>query len=181
MTTDKYALGYMKHIYNPLFSKTAEEISSVLEIGVNQGESILEWRNQFPNAKIYGVDINTTPLTTSTVEGILILESTDAYSTKTVENLRFISPSGYDIIIDDGSHAANHQEFFVAHYLDLLSENGTLIVEDIIYPGVTQTLINKIDPNKYDVSVYDMRSKQLDPTLNERWKSGLDVVVVTKR
>ena len=58
MTTDKFALGYMKHIYGPMFKDTADSITSVLEVGTAEGDSLLEWRARFSNATVYGVDVH---------------------------------------------------------------------------------------------------------------------------
>lgn len=181
MTTDKFALGYMKHIYGPLFKENFEKINSVLEVGTAAGDSLLEWRARFPNATIYGVDVNTVTTKDPDTSRLVFVGNVDAYSLSTVERLRELNPNGYDIIIDDGSHAAQHQEFFVEHYLGLLSDTGILIVEDIIFAGVTNKLLDKIDSTAYTVEVHDMRNKQLDAALNARWQTGLDVIVASKK
>jgi CMP-N-acetylneuraminic acid synthetase len=54
----------------------------------------------------------------------------DAYNTDTISMLK--QKHGlFDIIIDDGSHAWEHQDFFLRNYNQLLSENGVLYCEDI--------------------------------------------------
>lgn len=181
MTTDKFALGYMLHIYEPLFAERRDTIKTVLEVGALHGESLLEWRRQLPGATIYGLDINQVDTRDPNKSNFVFIGGTNAYIPETVKRLKELNPSGYDLIIDDGSHTAEHQEFFVDNYLDLLSDTGILIVEDIIYTGVTAYLLEKIDTSKYNVEVYDMRNKQLDPVLNSRWKTGLDVIVAYKK
>jgi predicted O-methyltransferase YrrM len=181
MTTDKFALGYMKHIYGPLFKENFEKVTSVLEVGTAAGDSLLEWRVRFPNATIYGVDVNAVTTKDPDTSRLVFIGNVNAYSTETVERLRELNPGGYDVLIDDGSHSAEHQQFFVDNYLSLLSDTGILIVEDIIFPGVTASLVDKIDTAQYNVEVHDMRNKQLDAALNARWQTGLDVLVVSKK
>ena len=54
--TDKYDLGYIHEFYDRLFTPKKESAQSVLEIGVNEGNSILLWKNFFANAKVTGID-----------------------------------------------------------------------------------------------------------------------------
>jgi predicted O-methyltransferase YrrM len=181
MTTDKFALGYMKHIYGPLFKEIANKVNSVLEVGTAEGDSLLEWRARFPNATVYGVDVNAVTTKDPDTSRLVFIGNVDAYSLSTVDRLRELNPGGYDVLIDDGSHSAEHQQFFVENYLSLLSDTGVFIVEDIIFPGVTSSLVDKIDTTQYNVEVHDMRNKQLDAGLNARWQTGLDVLVVSKK
>jgi len=180
MTTDKFVLGYMKHIYGPLFKEKGDKITSVLEVGTAAGDSLLEWRSQLPNATVYGVDMFEVTTKDPDKSRLVFIGNVNAYSADTVTQLKELRPEGYDLIIDDGSHSREHQLFFTEHYLDLLSETGVLIVEDIIFQGVVGELLDKVDKSKYTCEVYDMRNKQLDPALNARWQTGLDVLVVTK-
>jgi hypothetical protein len=84
----------------------------------------------------------------------------------------------FDIIIDDGPHTFETQSYFLTNYLPLLKKDGVLILEDIIDLNWTPKLLELVDDTKYKVTVVDMRLKQRDPQLLERWRSGLDIVII---
>jgi len=95
------------------------EIKSVLEIGVKNGASLKMWRDFYPNAKVYGVDINK-PL------GIKGVAEIKADASKPIEQLY---GKTFDLIIDDGSHLCSHQ---IATYQNLIGRcNKFYIVEDL--------------------------------------------------
>ena len=56
--TDKSSLG---HNYSPTYERFFEEFRdkefSLLEIGIDKGDSLRAWEEYFPNAAINGVDI----------------------------------------------------------------------------------------------------------------------------
>ena len=54
----------------------------------------------------------------------------DAYCKETVNLLRE-THEGFDIIIDDGSHLPEHQQWVLDNYDRLLSAHGILIIEDV--------------------------------------------------
>ena len=53
---DTLELGYIPH-YENLFSNIRNDVTKVLEIGVETGRSHRMWLEYFPNATIYGFDI----------------------------------------------------------------------------------------------------------------------------
>jgi len=176
MTTDKFALGYFKEIYSPVFGPISDRILRVLEIGVAFGYSLQEWEKMFPNAKIDGVDINHVPLD---VENSRIsLHIRNAYTESTVKYFMDISPVGYDLIIDDGSHSVEHQKFFLQNYLKLLKPNGTAVLEDVIDMNRRNEIIASIDKNNYEFHEVIMEGKQLDDNLKAQWKNGLRVFLI---
>lgn len=135
-------------IYDKLFSKL-KNVKSVLEIGVghpalmNQhvnprgkapvydykiGVSLYIWREYFPEAMVYGVDIHPD----ASVIGedrikTFIGNSTDG---KTVEEItEGIAP--FDIVIDDGSHRPSDQLKTAQHFLPHVKEEGMYFIEDV--------------------------------------------------
>jgi cephalosporin hydroxylase len=172
--TDKVALGYFDVFYDKLFSPRKETTRKVLEIGVWQGGSILLWRDFFIDAHVYGVDIQSCEALDG--QDRIVQHVADAYSTNYVDQYK---KESFDIIIDDGPHTFESMVFFIQYYLPLVRSGGVLVLEDIINPKWTPMLINMIDPS-FKVSVFDMRNKQRDEYLNDKWKNGLDVLVVEK-
>lgn len=173
--TDKYDLGYIDHIYDALFTPIKNDVSSILEIGIYRGDSIILWRDYFTNANVSCVDINVCDRLSN--QNRILPFYTNAYSNEFVNS---IEDNFYDIVIDDGPHTFDSMVFFLSHYLNKVKVNGLLILEDIINPSWTPQLASLIDTTKHSMEIFDMRHKQLTPTLLNRWKNGLDVIVVKK-
>lgn len=178
--TDKFDLGYVDLFYNDLFSRRKETVSSVLEIGVDHGQSILLWRDFFMNAKIYGVDIDPAPAAIVAEPNRIAHYQLDAYSQNGVSYLQQLQFNGYDIIIDDGPHTLESMIFFLKNYINLLAPKGILVLEDIIDTTWTPYLFSLIDPKIGKISRIDTRGKQKRPDLLDLWKNGLEVIIVEK-
>jgi hypothetical protein len=176
--TDKYALGYIHEFYNEIFSDKKYSTTKVLEIGIWQGGSILLWRDFFPNAVVYGVDISYCAALEK--QDRVIQLNSNAYSTEFTDQFE---KNSFDVIIDDGPHTLESMIFYIIHYLPLVKVDGLFILEDIIAPSWTPLLIDIIklvNPSAL-ITHHDMRGKQKDPYLLELWKSGLDVLVVQNK
>ena len=52
---DKLDLGYTKH-YEKKFESIRNNVTKILEIGLNTGGSHLMWLDYFPNANVYAID-----------------------------------------------------------------------------------------------------------------------------
>lgn len=142
-------------VYDELF-KNLENVKSVLEIGVgypelmNQyvnprgkapiydyktGVSLFIWREYFPQAMIYGVDVHPD----ASVIGedrikTFIGNSTDS---KTVEKItEGIAP--FDIVIDDGSHRSSDQLKTAQLFLPHVKEGGMYFIEDVRDAGLLE-------------------------------------------
>jgi trans-aconitate methyltransferase len=176
--TDKFDLGYVDTFYNELFMPLRDKVTNLLEIGIHYGESLLLWRDYFPNAVIHGVDVHEyTPSLRQ--EERLNLQYTNAY---TKEFTNTLSDEFFDIIIDDGPHTFESMVFFLQHYMNKLKPGGILVLEDIINKNWTPHLIDIVNTNYTNyITIFDMRNRIPDPVLNEKWKTGLDVIVLQKR
>ena len=56
--TDKHTTHSYDTVYHQLLSGKRDSVTSVLEIGVREGDSLRVWREYFPNATIHGIEIN---------------------------------------------------------------------------------------------------------------------------
>lgn len=75
------------------------EVRDLLEIGVHRGESLRMWKNEFPGARIVGLDINPN---CGKPEGCeVVIGSQDD-----PEVLRSLGE--FDVVVDDGSHLNRH-------------------------------------------------------------------------
>lgn len=125
--TDKNTChSYIDEVYDKLFAKYRYSTSHMLEVGVNNGASLLMWAEYFSNSKIYGIDINACP--TLMGRSRINVITGNAYSQKVLE---LLPNEFFDIIIDDGSHIIEDQLFVIKEYVSKLKHGGLLIIEDI--------------------------------------------------
>lgn len=100
-----------------------------LEIGVPQGGSLELWRKYFgPDAAIYGVDINAqSAACVDEPNKIMIGSQADpVFLNRVIEKLG--SPN---IVLDDGSHIAEHQIASFKALYPALKEGGLYVLEDL--------------------------------------------------
>ena len=103
--------------------------------GYKPGGSLRSWREFFPNAIIYGIDIQ--PDTQFFDEERIVTflcDSTDQFQVD--QFMRAIQHEKFDIIIDDGSHRLDDQVATLRHFFKFLGNNGTYVIEDIVYGGL---------------------------------------------
>lgn len=131
---DPNAKGRQAHRYGPFYDlllhsqahKKGSPIK-VLEIGVATGISLILWSELSFVEHVVGMDVLEPDLA---LNSKITFYKQDAYTPETINMLR--EKHGlFDLIIDDGSHAWEHQEFFLKNYDQLLTENGTMYCEDI--------------------------------------------------
>jgi hypothetical protein len=104
------------------------EVRKVLEIGVQTDRSIRMWEEFFPNATIYGLDID--PACERLAGGRCEIFTGDQ-SDRVCLN-RIVEQAGgyFDIVIDDGSHRVEHQLASFDFLFPRLSDHGIYVVED---------------------------------------------------
>ena len=142
--TDKDAIHHYTGLYECLFRARRFDIKSLLEVGIGTlipeahssmsgfglegykpGGSLRAWRDYFPNAQIYGIDVM--PDTQFSEERITTYTCD---STNTEQVLNTPIPRKFDIIIDDGSHITEHQLATLGNLFPYLEPNGVYVVED---------------------------------------------------
>ncbi|MGH6912055.1 MAG: class I SAM-dependent methyltransferase, partial [Phenylobacterium sp.] len=100
----------------------------MLEIGVSQGGSLGMWRSYFgPEATIFGVDVDPACAERFDPPNQVRIGSQDdpAFLRSVVSEM-----GGLDIVLDDGSHVAPHQETSFRTLFPLLATGGLYIIED---------------------------------------------------
>lgn len=159
--TDKTLSGYTQ-TYESLFLSIKDKATSILEIGLGtqdpsipssfvgngnlfehykQGGSLRVWRDYFPNAEIYGVDIaEDCMFEEERITTFLFDSSNDDDCKQQLKNLKF------DIIIDDGNHDPKYQIKTLRNLFPQLKNNGFYIIEDIGgYSGTEELLVDYIE------------------------------------
>lgn len=172
--TDKEVLGYYDEFYDKLFSPRQHSTTNVLELGVGSGGSITTWRDFFTNAQIYGMDINDCNFVD---KSRITFMQRDGY---TIESANLFQNNFFDIVIDDGPHSYESMVFFLKNYLPKVKSGGILVLEDIVDPTWTPSLLELIDPCVGATTVWDMRNKQKSENYLNAWKNGLDVITLEK-
>lgn len=124
--TDKSSRGHFyTRLYERFFGATRMEVESVCEVGVGSGESLRMWREYFPNALIYGVDLEHK---CDMGERITLLESEQTNCEKLNENLH---DKKLEIIIDDASHDQERTLKTLDCLWPILQTRGWYVIEDM--------------------------------------------------
>lgn len=140
-------------VYERLFAPSKNTVNGVLEIGTDGGGGMLMYADYFRAAMVSGMDVSPTP---ECLKDNLRLNhiQRDAYTLEAVEMLTLYEP--FAVIIDDGPHTIGSQEFFVANYPRLLTNDGLGIVEDIQDPADIAKLARCV-PDGFASMAIDLR------------------------
>lgn len=126
--TDKHTTHSYIPVYDALFSPMRLTTTSVLEIGVQTGGSMKLWNGYFPNAIVYGIDVDIYQNMCRELTPRVRLIQANAY---TEECASTFSDNSLDIVIDDGPHTLESMCDVVRLYYRALKPGGYLIIEDI--------------------------------------------------
>jgi len=136
LAVEKYGYKEQCHelaeLYDYILSDLRDKEINLLEIGIAWGGSIQMWADYFQKGKIYGIDnipflqkINR-PFNNDRITAIW----GDAYSSEFTDYLT-TEKLNFDIILDDGPHTLESQEWFIDNFINFVKPGGYLIVEDI--------------------------------------------------
>lgn len=115
--------------YEKYFPFNRLEPLKILEIGVFDGQSLLTWKEYYPNAIVVGLDINNTcSKYTDAINNIWV----EIGSQNDIEFLnKIVSKWGpFDMILDDGSHMNNDVIFSFNNLINHVKPSGIYVVED---------------------------------------------------
>jgi predicted O-methyltransferase YrrM len=120
-------LDYLR-LYEAFLENRRDNVKKVLEIGVLKGASLRVWEEYFPNALIFGIDINESAKRVASERiKIEILDQSDKEAV-----IQFAQQHGpFDIVIEDGSHRWEHQINNLKWLIPHVSRGGVYIVEDL--------------------------------------------------
>ena len=151
--------GYTPY-YHELFK--GRNIKRLLEIGVGcsrvhpgipTGASLHMWEEYFPEAEIYGLDINPDSLIN---EGRIHCFLCDQGNEESLRKTAASLGGRFDLIIDDGSHLPEHQVLSAKVLIPLLlNPDGLYIIEDVWAPEqVTPHLPWKHEVKDFHPEIY---------------------------
>lgn len=133
------------HCYTPFYytflKNRRTSIKKVLEIGIGTenykkyipnykvGASLFMWRDFFPNAKVFGADIERASLFS---DERIATYYCDERKEADIKNLVLQIGSDIDLVIDDASHHIADQTFLFKTLMPLLNPSVTYVVEDCL-------------------------------------------------
>lgn len=124
--TDKGFFHGYDSFYEPIFKTKQHHEINLLEIGIHDGASIFAFRDYFPRAQIYAIDIDDKK---SFSGNRLTIERGDESDRKFLDGV--FSGTEFDIIIDDGGHYLDHQFIALEQLFPRLKSQGIYILEDL--------------------------------------------------
>lgn len=129
--------------YNDQFFPIRKEIKLIFECGIGDktekkifkpGASLKVWRDFFPNANIYGGDINKNILFKSSKIRTYHVNQVDKLSI--LKMWKKIKRNNFDIIVDDGLHNYKANITFFKFSFKYLKKGGAYIIEDILLQNI---------------------------------------------
>lgn len=97
------------------------------------GASVKMWADYFPRAQIFGIDINSAPyLDTDRITTFVADQGISADLERVFEAA---GAEPFDVIVDDGSHRADHQQSAFGVLFPHLKQGGLYFVEDLLDNG----------------------------------------------
>jgi Methyltransferase domain len=125
---EDFAHKYISNFYEEKIGHKKNDNINILEIGINHGYSLKLWQDYFTNANIYGFDIS--DQINVKLNSNVHTKFFNAYSDEALEYLKNLNIK-FDIIIDDGPHSIESQDYTCKNYKQFLKDDGILFIEDI--------------------------------------------------
>lgn len=151
----KYGTRKVLHGYLPVYEKYLKKIrmkvKNVLELGIKDGDSLKMWRDYFPNAIIYGIDLEDYDLKDKRIK-------TYNYDAGDRNELsKFIDDTNveFDIIVDDCGHWNYQQQVSLGFLFKYLKSGGWYVIEDLtshLYRPYYPIILSPINSNNVDIS-----------------------------
>jgi hypothetical protein len=150
--SSKNVTGFLE-IYENYFKELKEKKINILEIGVENGDSLRIWRDYFSNANICGLDIVKKNFTINNVEILCGDQSDHKFLDFVIEKYK-----KFDIIIDDGCHVSNYIINTFGYLFDYLSDGGLYVIEDLQTSYIPRYGGSRINLNKKNTSMNFIKS-----------------------
>lgn len=149
---EKYHIDKMNpngyhHLYIKLLEPIKEKVTNVLEIGLGTtdstlvsnmnfavgtgyqtGNSLRTWKEYFPNANVYGIDVDENAIFQ---EERITTFACDSMDVSKMQSILTPLDKKFDLIIDDGLHTLEGNLGTLESTLSYLADDGIYIMEDI--------------------------------------------------
>jgi hypothetical protein len=119
---------FYTEVYEKFFSPLTNETRKVCEIGIETGASLRMWRDYFPRAVIYGIDIVDSSRLDSERIRTFVADQADR-----AQLARFITFAGsdFDLVVDDGGHSMRQQQVSFGYLFSRVKPGGYYVIEDV--------------------------------------------------
>ncbi|MES2253248.1 MAG: hypothetical protein V4482_06165 [Pseudomonadota bacterium] len=180
--SDKSTVHNYTKMYHFLLESMRETATKIFEIGIGStdpqfaytmgkdgtvGASLRGWRAYFPNAHIYGADIDAAALFQ---EDRINTYYVDQLKTDVIASMFAQIPvEGFDVIVDDGLHCFEANDIFFKAAIEKLAPRGIYIIEDIAPRGIPLVL-KLLEGISYDAALIQL------PTTPARFDNNIFVV-----
>jgi SAM-dependent methyltransferase len=120
----------IRHGYTPYYHQlfSGRTIKRLLEIGIQGGNSLRMWREYFPEAEIFGIDIEPSSIFQ---EDRIYTARCDASNESALRSVAIQFGGSFDVIVDDASHLEEHQVSTFHTLRSFLTPDGVYIIEDV--------------------------------------------------
>jgi hypothetical protein len=126
---------------------------NILEIGVENGDSLRIWREYFPNANICGIDIAKKDFIIKNTDVLMGDQSDPKFLKLLIDKYK-----NFDIVIDDGSHQSKHIIESFKYLFPHLNFNGLYVIEDLQTSYFPRYGGSRINLNKKNSSMNFIKS-----------------------
>ena len=144
--TDKWGKHHYTPVYYDMFKNRAKRhrVKKVLEIGAGEGSGLRMFRDFFPNAMIYGAEIDR--------ERVFQEERIEVFwcdQTRKEDLIGLFTVIGLDIdlVVDDGSHKPEDQVFTCLSILPGLKKECVYVIEDVADLSIVEPISKKYSTN----------------------------------
>ena len=150
--SSKNISGFIQ-LYEKHFAHLKESKINILEIGVDNGDSLRIWREYFSQANICGIDIDKKDFI---IKNVSILQG-DQSDKLFLESI-IKKYEKFDIIIDDGSHQAKHIIASFNFLFSHLNDKGIYVIEDLQTSYLPRYGGSRLNLNKRNSSMNFIKS-----------------------
>lgn len=172
---DKGTVHSYIDVYERVLAPYRNTAKNVLEIGLLNGDSLLMWEEYFGPKHVQGVDIEEKPMglfdLTQMVRQGHNIHFFDASLPEEVN--RHFSGQVFDVVIEDASHALEHQLATYANMRPFMTKDSIYIIEDVANIDEVRPLFEAIDPDRH-VVIEDRRK------IKDRFDDVLVIITAKK-
>jgi hypothetical protein len=150
---DKGTVHSYIEVYEKVLAPYRKTAKNVLEIGLLNGDSLRMWEEYFDTENVQGVDIEEKPMglfdLTHMVRDGHKITFFDASLPEEVS--RHFIGQVFDVVIEDASHALEHQLATYANMKPFMANDSIYIIEDVANIDTVRPLFESIDPDRHVV------------------------------
>ena len=164
--------------YFKIFSQNRFNFKKVFECGIGTNNPILEsnmtstgrpgaslrvWRDFFPNANIYGADVDKKILFS---DDRIYTFYVDQFNPQSIQEMwKNVDQDNFDLIIDDGAHYFEANKNLFENSFFKLRKNGIYVIEDIRLSDLSR-FYKYFENSKNDVQFISINSNSTDGSSN---------------